>query len=241
MYKERHPDDTDVLEAVGVRSEDEAKRMKGVLWISRRLPKYAPPTSVPEQSKPAKQGEGEGFIRVPKRDLNQVQNILIDLMMGKKVRWTSAGTRDEVPFSFPQVQPGETSCELCCQSFANTRSFKKYMRTHSGDTGYSCEDCGKVFTSRVMPDLHLQSRGQEMQLHCIECGRGYTTKQALVAHLRANHGPPPAPEELACPMCEKGFKVLKTMREHMVSHKGLFPCWEEGCTAGPFSPPKRLN
>ena len=86
MYKERHLDDTDVLEAVGVRSEDEAKRMKGVLGISRRLPKSAPPTSVPEQSKPAKQGEGEGFIRVPKRDLNQAQNILIELMMGKKVR-----------------------------------------------------------------------------------------------------------------------------------------------------------
>ena len=86
MYKERHPDDTDDLEAVGVSSENEAKRMKGVLGISRRLPKSAPPTSVPEQSKPAKQGEGEGFIRVPKRDLNRAQNILIDLMMGKKVR-----------------------------------------------------------------------------------------------------------------------------------------------------------
>lgn len=77
--------------------------MKGVLEISKRLPKSVPPTSVPEWSKPAQQGEGEGFIRVPKRDLNWAQNILIDLMMGKKVRWTSAGTRDEVPFSIPQV------------------------------------------------------------------------------------------------------------------------------------------
>ena len=143
MYKERHLDDTDILEAVGVSSENETKRMKGVLGISRRLPKSAPPTGVPEQSKPAQQGEGEGFIQVPKRDLNGAQNILIDLMVGKKVRWTSAGTRNEVSFSLPQVQPGETSCELCCQSFANTRSFKKYMRNHSGDTGYSCEDCGK--------------------------------------------------------------------------------------------------
>ena len=212
------------------------KEWRGFLGISRRLPKSAPPTSVPEQSKPAKRGEGEGFIRVPKRDLNWAQNILIDPVMGKKVRWASAGTRDEVSFSLPQVQPGETSCELCCQSFANTRSFKKYMRTHSGDTGYSCEDCGKVLASRVMLDLHLQSRGQEMQLHCIECGRGYTTKQALVAHLRARHGPPPALGELMYVLCaEKGFKVLKTMREPMASLKGPFPCLVDGCTAGPFS------
>ena len=63
MYKERHLDDTDDLEAVGVSSENEAKRMKGVLGISRRLPESAPPTSVPEQLKPGKQGEGEGFTR----------------------------------------------------------------------------------------------------------------------------------------------------------------------------------
>ena len=34
---------------------------------------------------------------------------------------------------------------------------------------------------------------------------------------------------------EKGFKVLKTMREPMASLKGPFPCWVDGCTAGPFS------
>ena len=173
---------------------------------------------------------------MPKGDLNQAHNILIDPMMGKKVRWVSAGTRDEVSFSFPQVQPGEASCELCCQGFANTRSFKKYMRNHSGDTGYSWEDCSKVLTSRVMPDLCLQSHGQEMQLHCIECVRGYTTKQALVAHLRARHGPPPALGELMYVLCaEKGFKVLRTMREPMASLKGPFPCWVDGCSAGPFS------
>ena len=110
------------------------------------------------------------------------------------------------------------------------------MRTHSGDTGYSCEDHSKVLASRVMPDLHLQSRGQEMRLHCIECVRGYTSKQALVAHLRARHGPLPALGELMYVLCaKKGFKVLKTMREPMASLKGPFPCWVDGCTAGPFS------
>ena len=44
-------------------AEDEAKRIEGILGISRRLPESAPPTSVPEQSKPAKQGDGEGFTR----------------------------------------------------------------------------------------------------------------------------------------------------------------------------------
>ena len=137
-------------------------------------------------------------------------------MMGNKVRWVSAGTRDEVSFSFPQVQPGGASCELCCQGFANVRSFKKYMRIHPGDTGYSWEDFSKVLASRVMPDLRLQNRGQEMQLHCIECVRGYTTKQALVAHLRARHGSPPALGELLYVLCAK--KGFQSAEDHEGTH-----------------------
>ena len=92
-----------------------------------------------------------------------------------------------------------------------------------------------------MLDLHLKSCGQEKGHWCKECNRGYTTKQALVAHLKAKHGLAPTVEELTYPTCGKVFKIIKTMREHMATHKGPFHCRVEGCEAGPFSLLKRLN
>ena len=76
---------------------------------------------------------------------------------------------------------------------------------------------------------------------CQECNRGYSTKQALVAHLKAKHGSPPTVEQLTCPTCSKVFKLIKTMRKHMASHKDPFYCRVKGCSAGPFLLPKHLN
>ena len=91
------------------------------------------------------------------------------------------------------------------------------------------------------PLPHPPSSPQEKGHWCRECNKGYTTKQALVAHHKAKHGPAPSVEELTCLTCSKIFKVVKTMREHLATHKGPFPCQVEGCQAGPFSLPKRLN
>ena len=95
------------------------------------------------------------------------------------------------------------------------------------------------------PGLHVRAPPEKLwsgKRHwCQACKKGYTTKQALVAHLKAKHGPPPTVEQLTCPTCSKVFKLVKTMHEHMASHKGPFFCRVEGCSAGPFSLPKCLN
>ena len=114
------------------------------------------------------------------------------------------------------------------------------MKTHIGETGYSCQ-CGKVLASRVMLELHQKSCGQDRSHWCKAFNLGYMTKQALVHHLKEKHGPAPTKEELTCATCGKEFKVVKTMWEHMASHKGPFYCHIPGCGAGPFSLPKWLN
>ena len=116
VYKSRHPDDTDDPDAVGMSSEDEAEGMGDILGISRRLNK--PPSAGPSPPKPAVQEE-EGMIKVLKKDLKRAQGILKDILAGRKVRATGA-TREEVPFEVPEVQTGDTNCELCRQSFKNT-------------------------------------------------------------------------------------------------------------------------
>ena len=237
-YKERHPDDTDNRGAVGVSSEDEVECMEEVLGISRRLQK---PVPSPVEASTAKSGpaapavpEEEGIIQVQRKDLRRVQGILKDILAGKRVRMSTGASSQDVPFEVPTVQPGEKDCQLCCQSFKSTRSLRHHMKTHTGETGWSCSSCNKILASRAMWDLHLKSCGQEKGHWCKECNKGYTTKQVLVAHLKAKHGPAPSVEELTCPTCGKIFKIVKTMREQLATHKGHFTAGWKGARQVPF-------
>ena len=65
IYKERHLNDTDDPEAVGVSSEDEAEGMEDVLGITRKIQKPVPPPAEPstEGTVPSTSGK-EGIIRV---------------------------------------------------------------------------------------------------------------------------------------------------------------------------------
>ena len=244
VYKGRHPDDTDDPEAVGLSSEDEAEDMGEVLGVSRRLPVPVPPSSSLRQ--PESEGEPgpspeDDTIKVPKKDLKRAQNIIKDMLAGKKARWGTAASKEDIPFSVPEVLAGETSCQLCYRSFSSTRSLRRHMLTHTGDTGFSCDRCGKILASSITLDMHLEGCGRAKNHFCMECNRGYISKQVLVAHLKAKHGPEPAPEDLVCPTCGKVFKVVKTMHEHLAVHRGPYPCLVEGCSDGPFSLPKCLN
>ena len=246
IYKSRHPDDTDDPNAVGLSSEDEAEDLGEVLGVSRRLPKPAPSSS-PRQHEPESHGADpdpspeDDTIKVPKKDLKRAQNIIKDMLAGRKARWGTAASREDIPFSVPKVQAGETSCQLCHQSFSSTRSLRHHMLTHTGDTGFSCSRCGKILASRVTLDMHLEGCGRPKRHFCMECNRGCASEQALVAHMKAKHGPEPAREDLVCPTCGKAFKIVKTMHEHLAVHRGPYPCLVEGCSDGPFSLPKRLN
>ena len=250
-YKERYPDNTDNPEVVGASSEDEAEGMGEVLGISRRFQKPAPSltesstaklsSAAPSDTATPAAPEEEGTIQVKRKDLRRAEGILKDILAGKRVRMSTGASCQDVPFEVPKVQAGERECQLCHQSFKSTRSLKHHMKTHTGETGWSCSRCGKILTSRAMSDLHLRSCGQEKGHWCQTCSKGYTTKQALVTHLKAKHGPTPSVEDLTCPTCGKIFNLIKTMQEHLATHKGPFPCRVEGCQAGPFSLPKRLN
>ena len=241
-YKAHHPDDTDDPDAVGRSSEDEAEGMEEVLGVSWRLQRPAEPEPSPAPPTPPSAPTEEGVIRVQKRDLKRAQGILGDILAGRKVRAVSGASCEDVPFRIPTVQAGDRNCSLCHQSFASTKALKHHLKTHTGDTGWSCKACGKVLSTKLMLELHTASCGKGSKQHnCKECGKGYTTKQAMVAHLKAKHGPPPTQEELTCPTCGKLFKILKTMREHLAVHKEPYPCPVEGCDEGPYSLPKCLN
>ena len=244
LYKSHHPDDTDEPNNVGGSSEDEVEGMEEVLGVTMKLYKPSPAQPSPAQPSPAQPSpeatKDRYTVRVPRRDLKWAAKLLQDLLAGKKVKLPVSASREEVPFTVPDVMAGETDCALYHQAFKSTRSLQRHMKTHTGETGYSCQ-CGKVLASRIMLDLHQKSYGWDKSHWCKACNLGYTTKQALVHHLKAKHGPAPTKEELTCVTCGKEFKLVKTMQEHLASHKGLFCCHVPGCRAGPFSLPKCIN
>ena len=88
--------------------------MEDILGVSRRLnkPSQTEPL-LPELAVP----EEEGMIGVPKEDLKRAQGILKDTLAERKVRLSTGASQDDVPFQIPEVQAGDTSCELYHQSF----------------------------------------------------------------------------------------------------------------------------
>ena len=232
LYKSHHPNNTDEPD-VGGSSEDEAEGMEEVLGVTRRL--YKPLPAQPSLAQPSPEApEDRDTVRVPRKDLKRVAKLLQDLSAGKKVKLPVSTSREEVPFAVPDVMAGETNCALCHQTFKSTRSLRRHMKTHTGETGYSCQ-CGKVLASRIMLDLHQKSCGRDKSHLCKACNLGCTTKQALVHHLKAKHGPDPTKEELTCATCGKEFKLVKTMREHMAVTRVCFTVAFQGAEQVPLT------
>ena len=121
LYKSRHPDDTDKPNDVGGSSEDETEGMEEVLGVTRRLYKPAPAQPSPAQPSPAQPSpealEDRDTVRVPRRDLKRAAKLLQDLSAGKKVKLPVSTSREEVPFTVPDVMAGETDCALLSPSF----------------------------------------------------------------------------------------------------------------------------
>ena len=175
--------------------------MEEVLGVTRRMykPLLAQPSlAQPSPAQPSPEApEDRDTIRVPRKDLKWVARLPQDLSAGKKVKLPASTSREEVPFTVPDVMAGETDCALCHQAFKSTRSLCRHMKTHTGETGYSCQ-FGKVLASRIMLDLHQKSCRWYKSHWCKACNLGYTTKQALVHHLKAKYSPAPTKEELTC-------------------------------------------
>ena len=191
IYKSRHPEDTDYPDDVGVSSEDEAEGMEGILGVSRRLSRPPPsesfppePSAPPAPGKPAPEVK-EGFIKVPKKDLKRSQGILKDILAGRRVR-VSGATLEDVPFKVPEVEAGETCCELCRQCFKSTRSLRRHMKTHTGDTGWSCDQCGKVLASGAMYNLHQKVVVRREDIGVENVKRGTPPSRLLWHILRPN-------------------------------------------------------
>lgn len=117
-------------------------------------------------------------------------------------------------------------CEICATSFKTKHTLDGHILTHFDRTRVQCDECGKFYCNELQVKRH-QKRchgigGQVFQ--CKICGVHAKNAYALTAHINLNHKADPQKHQ--CEVCSKGFKRIKTLREHMASHTGqkLYSC-----------------
>ena len=264
-YKQRHLDDTDEPQDVGLSSEDEIAGMAEQVGVSRRIMTQSPgaptssrgkaPSSAPVgeptgNPAPAPQPSlPEGCVKLGLDEVVICKGILRGIKRGAELALRgnlpanfSAGlaTAGDVPFQLDPRSEDDVYCPLCKKDLPNPRALRHHLRIHQGKTRNICKKCGKHLASKKMMAMHEVSCGStEYKHNCASCGKGYHSKQALLQHLKIHQGQAPV-EDRTCPDCREVFNLVKTMREHRAVHRGPYPCPVKGCPAF-FSLPKRHN
>ena len=264
-YKQRHLDDTDEPQDVGLSSEDEIAGMAEQVGVSRRIMMQSPgaptssrgkaPSPVPEgesTSNPAPTSQSslpEGYVKLGPDEVVIRKGILRGIKRGAELALRgslpanfSAGsaTAGDVPFQLDPQSEDDVYCPLCKKDLPNPRALRRHLRIHQGKTRNICKKCSKHLASKKMMPMHEVSCGStEYKHNCTSCDKGYHSKQVLLQHLKIHQGQAPV-EDRTCPDCQEVFNLVKTVREHRVIHRGPYPCPVKGCPVF-FSRPKRCN
>ena len=264
-YKQRHLDDTDEPQDVGLSSEDEIAGMAEQVGVSRRILTQSPgaptssrgkaPSSAPEgepSGDPAPTPQPslpEGCVKLGPDEVVICKGILRGIKRGAELALRgnlpanfSAGsaTAGDVPFQLDPRSKDDVYCPLCKKDLPNPRALCHHLRIHQGKTRNICKKCGKHLASKKMMAMHEVSCGStEYKHNCASCGKSYHLKQALLQNLKIHQGQAPV-EDRTCPDCREVFNLVMTMREHRAVHRGPYPCPVKGCPAF-FSLPKRCN
>ena len=258
MYKIRHPDDTDDPQDVGLSSDDEATGMGEEIGIARRVvrpvrsvsPSYSqgravsPPAEdwTPPSSTSGPSGEPPaGFVRLGPDEIVIKKAVLRGIKRGAELAlegcvppsFSMGASAGDVPFAIPKPSRNEVHCTFCRKDFPSAKALRRHIRIHAGKSIYKCSRCGRHLASRATMEMHQRSCGvQDCPHNCVTCEKGYHSKQALLQHLKV-HQPPASVEDRTCPDCKQVFNLVKTMREHRATHRGLFHAlWR---TVLPFS------
>ena len=257
-YKNRHPDNTDEPQDMGLSSDDEATGLKEQIGITRRItlsrpspgrPSTAPGTASPAGPSGSPTEPPAGFVKLGPDEVVISKGVLQGIKGGAKLALkgtlpaffsSATASAGDLPFDVPQLPKHAVHCTLCRKDFSISKALRRHLRMHRGETNYICQKCGKHLPSSCMMDMHEASCGSKDFPHnCQACGKGYHTKQALVQHMKVHH-PPASEKECTCLDCKVVFKLVKTMREHWATHRGPFPCPVEDCPSV-FSLPKCCN
>ena len=210
-YKNRHPDDTDEPQDVGLSSDDEATGLKEQIGIARKItlsrPSLCGPSTAPGTASPAGPSgpptkPPAGFVKLGPSEVVISKGVLQGIKRGAELALkgtlpssflSATVSAGDLPFDVPQLLKHAVHCTFCRKDFLTSKALRRHLRMHKGVSNHICQKCRKHLASSHMMDMHEAFCGSKDFLHnCQACGKGYHTKQALVQHLKVHH--PPASE-----------------------------------------------
>ena len=276
LHKEANPDDSVDYDDIGLSSEEEAEDMEPDKYVRRKFNKPAPPPELlprlpqlpgsdpPPGSAPSTDPvppTGETTtLQVPMSAVKQLHTLLGQIIQGQaptaggsSTDAPSTGT-EEVPFQVDPIKRGEKQCKICQRSFYSTDTYRRHMKTHTGDQSNVCpnDGCNRKLASARSLREHLTTCGKPKNIKCsVEgCNKAFATQQALGAHMRT-HQDRLVGDAKKCPGCPKAdFEREKSKKDHWrncpgnPNRVGPFPCPVAGCTRDsrkPFNRIRNLN
>ncbi|XP_021961603.1 zinc finger protein 28 [Folsomia candida] len=128
-----------------------------------------------------------------------------------------------------EEEDARVKCVICDKVFKNKANFtahKKYI--HGNRERKTCATCHKTFSTKGYLERHTET------VHCSEerprlsctfpgCDKSFLTKAYLSEHVKSNHVESPkirtvSEKTLKCPLCERLFAKIGTLKRHELTH-----------------------
>ncbi|XP_063703846.1 zinc finger protein 616-like [Culicoides brevitarsis] len=140
----------------------------------------------------------------------------------------------------------EFFCDICSKGYSLKGALTLHMQTHSTERPFFCDICGKSYKTKYQLRDHQLTHNEERTLKCKMCPATFKLANSLRTHetqVHASTGPVSceicgklcknksslkshsalhSKNDIACPHCDKKYKVLDTLKRHMQrTHLGL--------------------
>ncbi|XP_004522609.1 transcription factor grauzone [Ceratitis capitata] len=119
-------------------------------------------------------------------------------------------------------------CDICGKSFRGNDALRRHQEEHSGlpRSRIKCDLCDAQLTTKYGLARHMKvmhTVEYQTPQTCPICSKVSPTLRAHQNHFKYMHA---TERKHACKLCDKAFKRLKGLREHMASHTGdvLYTC-----------------
>lgn len=119
---------------------------------------------------------------------------------------------------------GTYECEVCQESFSDSRQFRLHKKTHTASIKiWPCKACGKKYSSKNLLDEHMNMHTGARPYKCPHCIKDFASKYTLTAHMKIHYD---RKRPYECKECGKSFFSNQNLTQHVRTHTGVK---EYGC------------
>ncbi|PSN38035.1 hypothetical protein C0J52_21385, partial [Blattella germanica] len=110
-------------------------------------------------------------------------------------------------------------CETCKDTFPDSGSFNKHIRTHGTPRPHKCDICKRAFTMSSHLTAHYRTHTGSRPFECEVCKKKFRHISSLNVHYRIHNGSRP----FECVLCKKAFTDSSSLTKHHRTHTGFRP------------------